>query len=137
MGIKGKLTASMLAIVIVLLVACLILTVQFGEMSVTTTEFFRSFIPSMVAVGVGILLILLLWFYLIVFYVRPLDKIVKNLNSYKSFNKKYNVTFDGDDRMSELNDSITELVEENMQLRSRFNNLRRNLSNPGQNNSEQ
>lgn len=137
MGIKGKLTASMLAIVIVLLVACLILTVQFGEMSVTTTEFFRSFIPSMVAVGVGILLILLLWFYLIVFYVRPLDKIVKNLNSYKSFNKKYNVTFDGDDRMSELNDSITELVEENMQLRSRLNNLRRNFSNPGQNNSEQ
>ncbi len=137
MGIKGKLTASMLAIVIVLLVACLILTVQFGEMSVATTEFFRSFIPSMVAVGVGILLILLLWFYLIVFYVRPLDRIVKNLNSYKSFNKKYNVTFDGDDRMSELNDSITELVEENMQLRSRLTNLRKKLSNSEQNDSEQ
>ena len=129
MGIKGKLTASMLAIVVVLLVACLILTVQFGEMSVTTTEFFRSFIPSMVAVGVGILLILLLLFYIIVFYVRPLDRMVKNLNSYKSFNKKYNVTFDGDDRMVELNDSITEIVEENIQLRTRINVLRKNLPN--------
>lgn len=129
MGIKGKLTASMLAIVAVLLVACLILTVQFGEMSVTTTEFFRSFIPSMVAVGVGILLILLLLFYIIVFYVRPLDRMVKNLNSYKSFNKKYNVTFDGDDRMVELNDSITEIVEENIQLRTRINVLRKNLPN--------
>lgn len=119
----------MLAIVVVLLVACLILTVQFGEMSVTTTEFFRSFIPSMVAVGVGILLILLLLFYIIVFYVRPLDRMVKNLNSYKSFNKKYNVTFDGDDRMVELNDSITEIVEENIQLRTRINVLRKNLPN--------
>lgn len=129
MGIKGKLTASMLAIVVVLLVACLILTVQFSEMSVTTNEFFRSFIPSMVAVGVGILLILLLLFYIIVFYVRPLDKMVRNLNSYKSFNKKYNVTFDGDDRMAELNNSITEIVEENIQLRTRINVLRKNLSN--------
>lgn len=128
MGIKGKLTASMLAIVVVLLVACLILTVQFSEMSVTTTEFFRSFIPSMVAVGVGILLILLLLFYILVFYVRPLDKIVSNLNSYRSFNKKYNVTFDGDDRMSELNDAITEIVEENIQLRTRINVLRKNLN---------
>ena len=122
-------TASMLAIVVVLLVACLILTVQFSEMSVTTNEFFRSFIPSMVAVGVGILLILLLLFYIIVFYVRPLDKMVRNLNSYKSFNKKYNVTFDGDDRMAELNNSITEIVEENIQLRTRINVLRKNLSN--------
>ena len=54
---------------------------------------------------------------------------VRNLNSYKSFNKKYNVTFDGDDRMAELNNSITEIVEENIQLRTRINVLRKNLSN--------
>ena len=124
MGIKGKLTASMLAIVVVLLVACLILTVQFSEMSVTTNEFFRSFIPSMVAVGVGILLILLLLFYIIVFYVRPLDKRVRNLNSYKSFNKKYTYSFDGDDQLSELNDSISELINENQMQRRRISAMK-------------
>ena len=39
--------------------------------------------------------------------------------------KKYSVTFDGDDELVELNESITELATENQQLRRRIKQLRK------------
>ena len=88
--------------------------------------FYRSIIPGAVAVGVGLLLILMLLFFLLVFYVNPIYKMLNGLNDYRSFNKKYTYSFEGDDQLSELNDGITELVGENQQLRKRVNDLRAN-----------
>lgn len=87
-------------------------------------DFFRSIIPGIVAVGVGILMTLLLLFYLIVDYARPLDKMLDGMRQYKSFNRKYGYKFDGDDQLSELNADISELTEENRQLRKRISDLR-------------
>ena len=89
--------------------------------------FYRSIIPGAVAVGVGLLLILMLLFFLLVYYVNPLYKMLDGLNNYRSFNRKYSYTFDGDDQLSELNDGITELVSENQQLRKRVSDLRSKL----------
>ena len=88
--------------------------------------FYRSIIPGAVAVGVGLLLILMLLFFLLAFYVNPIYKMLNGLNDYRSFNKKYTYSFEGDDQLSELNDGITELVGENQQLRKRVNDLRAN-----------
>ncbi|MBR6279668.1 MAG: hypothetical protein IKR32_00015 [Bacteroidales bacterium] len=86
--------------------------------------FYRSIIPGLVAVGVGLLLVLMLLFFMMVYYVNPLYKMLANLNNYRSFNKKYTYTFEGDDQLSELNEGITEITGENQQLRKRISILR-------------
>ena len=86
--------------------------------------FYLSIIPGLVAVGVGLLLVLMLLFFMMVYYVNPLYKMLSNLNNYRSFNKKYTYTFEGDDQLSELNEGIAEITNENQQLRKRISILR-------------
>ena len=86
--------------------------------------FYRSIVPGFVAVSVGVILVLLLMFFIIVYYVTPLNKMLKELDGYRSLGRKYSFEFDGDDELKELNDGITELAEENRQLRRRLKLLR-------------
>ena len=86
--------------------------------------FYRSLVPGFVAVSVGVILVLLLMFFITVFYVTPLNKMLKELDGYRSIGRKYSYEFDGDDELKELNDGITELAEENRQLRKRLKLLR-------------
>lgn len=86
--------------------------------------FYRSIIPSAVAVSVGILLVILLLFFILAYYVRPLYKMLDALDNYRSFNRKYNYTFEGDDQLSELNSGIMELTEENSQMRRRIKEIK-------------
>lgn len=86
--------------------------------------FYRSIIPGAVAVGVGLLLILMLLFFILVYYVNPIYKMLAGLNNYRSSNKKYTYTFEGDDQLAELNDGIKELAGENQQLRKRVYDMR-------------
>ena len=86
--------------------------------------FYRSIVPGIVAVGVGLLLVLMLMFFLLSYYVNPLYKMLDGLNNYRSYNKRYHYDFEGDDELSELNDGITELCAENLQLRKRVQHYR-------------
>ena len=86
--------------------------------------FYRSRIPGIVATGVGLLLVLMLLFFIMSYYVKPICSMLDSLNNYRSYNRRYNYTFDGDDQLSELNDGITELAGENMQLRKRLQAIR-------------
>ena len=81
--------------------------------------FFRSIIPSAVAVAVGILLVFLLLFYILVYYVNPIYKMQHSLSDYLEFRRRYTYTFDGNDQLYQLNNSVTELTEENRTLRRR------------------
>ena len=93
--------------------------------------FYRSVIPGAVAVGVGLVLIILLMFFINSYYVSPIRKIVGGLDNYRSFNKKYNVTFDGNDELNEINTGITEVTAENQQMRQRVKAMRERMgSNP-------
>jgi len=89
--------------------------------------FYRSIIPGIVAVMVGLLLILMLLFFMLAYYVNPIYRMLSGLDNYRSYNKKYNLSFDGDDQLSELNEGITEITAENMQLRKRLSSLRSSL----------
>ena len=86
--------------------------------------FYRSIVPGIVAVGVGLLLVLMLMFFILSYYVNPIYKMVDGLNNYRSYNKRYTYTFDGDDQLSELNEGISELASENLQMRKRLMNAR-------------
>ena len=93
--------------------------------------FYRSIIPGAVAVGVGLLLVLMLLCFLLVFYVNPIYRMLSGLNNYRSYNKKYSYSFEGDDQLAELNDGITELTGENQMLRKRVANLRAKVASTG------
>ena len=58
------------------------------------------------------------------YYVKPLYKMLDGIDNYLSYNRKYNYTFDGDDQLSELNAGISELIDENRQLRRRIKDLK-------------
>ena len=86
--------------------------------------FFRSIIPSSVAVSVGIILVFLLMFYIQTYYVTPLYRMLHNMRDYLGYRRRYTYTFDGNDQLSDLNASITELTEENRSLRKRIADLK-------------
>ena len=85
--------------------------------------FYRSVIPGIVAVGVGLLLVVMLLFFLLAFYVNPLYRMLAGLDAYRAQDKKYSVKFDGDDELVRLNEGISELANENRQFRSRIKTI--------------
>lgn len=90
--------------------------------------FYRSIIPGIVAVLVGLLLVVMLLFFILAFYVNPVYRMLDALKNYKTYNKKYAYTFDGDDQLSELNAGITDLTNENQQLRKRLTAMKNHSS---------
>jgi predicted PurR-regulated permease PerM len=86
--------------------------------------FFRSIIPSSVAVSVGIILVFLLMFYIQSYYVKPIYRMLRNLRDYLGYRRRYTYTFDGNDQLNDLNTSITELTEENRSQRRRIADLK-------------
>ena len=90
--------------------------------------FYRSIIPGIVAVAVGLLLVFLILLFILAYYVTPLKKMLSSLEGYRSYNKKYTYNFDGDDELLKLNEGITELSSENLQLRKRLKDLKSKVS---------
>ncbi len=86
--------------------------------------FYRSIIPGLVAVLAGLILVVLLLFFILAYYVRPIYKMLAALRDYRSIGKRYTYNFEGDDQLSELNAGISELAGENHQLRKRLTALR-------------
>lgn len=89
--------------------------------------FYRSIIPGVVSVGAGLLLIMLLLFFTLVNYVRPIYRMTEGVNAYRSSGRRYNFVFDGDDQLAEINSGVTEIIEENVELKTRIKALRENL----------
>lgn len=77
---------------------------------------YRSIIPVVVTMSVGLLLILMLIFFIVSNYADPIYKMLAALKGYRQYDKKYNYRFDGDDQLADLNSNIEELTHENQQL---------------------
>ncbi|MBO4605365.1 MAG: hypothetical protein J5667_02335 [Bacteroidales bacterium] len=84
------------------------------------SSLYRSIIPGIVAVGVGLLLVVMLLLFMLSYYVNPTYRMAAGLSAYRSYNKKYNVSFEGDDQLREINDGIAEITDENQTLRKRI-----------------
>ncbi len=87
-------------------------------------SFYRSITPGLVAVGAGLVLILLLLFFLIIYYVNPVYKMLHNIKNSLLMRTKYKCTIDGNDQMAELNERITDIMDENIELHRRVKALR-------------
>lgn len=86
--------------------------------------FYRSIIPGVVSVGAGLLLVFLLMYFILVYYVNPIYKMSSGADNYRTIGKKYGVAFDGDDQLANINAAMTEIIEENIELKSRLKGLR-------------
>ena len=102
--------------------------VMYRELESNSSEFdngfSRSIIPGATAILVGIMLVFLLLFYLLVYYVKPLYGMLDALSDFLSYRRRYTFDFESEDQMGELNTKITELTEENRQVRRRVAELK-------------
>ena len=86
--------------------------------------FYRSIIPGVVSVGAGLVLIMLLFYFIMVYYVNPIYKIADGVRNYRLSGRRHNYEFDGDDQLAEINAGVGELTEENIELKKRVKILR-------------
>lgn len=86
--------------------------------------FYRSIIPGVVSVGAGLILIILLFYFIMAFYVNPIYRISDGINNYRLFSRKHGYTFEGDDQLANINSGVSELIEENLELKNRIRILR-------------
>ena len=86
--------------------------------------FYRSIIPGVVSVGAGLLLILLLMYFTMVYYVKPIIRMSDGIDSYRLSGRRHVYEFDGDDQMANINSGLTEIIDENVELKKRVKNLR-------------
>ena len=89
--------------------------------------YYRGIMPGVVSVAVGLLLVFLLMYFVMSLYVNPLYKISEGLDNYLSTGRRYNNTFDGDDQIADINNGITEITEENLELKRRISSLRHTI----------
>jgi hypothetical protein len=86
--------------------------------------FYRSIIPGVVSVCAGLLLIFLLLYFTMSNYVKPRYRISEGIDSYRQSSRRHAYTMDGDDQLSNINTGVTELIEENLQLKHRLKAIR-------------
>lgn len=87
-------------------------------------SFYRSIIPGVVCVCAGLLLVMLLMYFTISNYVNPIYKIAEGLEAYKTKGRRYGYMMEGDDHLAEINAGVTEIIEENIELKQRVKNLK-------------
>ena len=101
---------------------------MYGELQENSSSFdrgfYRSIIPGAVSVAVAILLVFMLLFYITVYYVRPIYGMGGALKDFLQFRHRYAFEFDGSDQLGELNETITNLTEENRNLRRRISEMK-------------
>ena len=90
--------------------------------------FYRSIIPGFVSVAAGLVLIMLLFYFIMAFYVNTIYKMSAGVDNYRLSGRRHTYEFDGDDQLANINSGITELIEENIELKRRIKHLREDRS---------
>ncbi len=86
--------------------------------------FYRSIIPGVVSVGAGLLLIILLFYFILVYYVKPIYRMSDGIDGYRHSGRRHVYEFDGDDQLANINSGLTEVIDENIEYKKRIKNLR-------------
>lgn len=86
--------------------------------------FYRSIIPGAVSVCAGLLLVMLLMYFILVYYVNPIYKMSDAVDNYRAVGKRYTYVFDGDDQLANINSGLSELIDDNIELKRRVRTLR-------------
>jgi HAMP domain-containing protein len=86
--------------------------------------FYRSIIPGVVSVCAGLMMIFLLLYFIMANYVNPIYRMSDGIDAYKATGRLFVHKFDGDDQLANVNEGLTDLIEENIELKRRIKALR-------------
>ena len=86
--------------------------------------FYRSIIPGVVSVAAGLILIFLLLYFIMVNYVNPIYRISDGIDAYKATGRLFKYNYDGDDQLANINSGVSDLIDENHELRRRVKALK-------------
>lgn len=89
-------------------------------MPVSTEASFR----VCVSVGAGLILVFLLLYFTIANYVHPIYRISDGIDAYRKTGRRHVYTFDGDDQLANINEGVTDIIEENLELKKRVKALK-------------
>ncbi len=78
---------------------------------------YRSLMPGLVSVLVGMIMVLLFNYYLNYFLINPLLKITGGIKGYRYYGRSYAVKLDNDDELEELNEAVGDIVEQNQSFK--------------------
>jgi methyl-accepting chemotaxis protein len=82
--------------------------------------FYRSIMPGIIAVAAGLLLVLLFNYFINLYFIAPVIMIMNGIKKYKAYKKSYNIQFDNDDELQDLNNDVHSLIEENKKLKQKL-----------------
>lgn len=80
---------------------------------------YRAVMPGIIALVIGIIIILIFYYFIDIYYVAPILKITKALNSYFTLNIPFSVNIEGRDEIVKLKDYIEQMT---LQLKNKKNN---------------
>ncbi len=79
--------------------------------------YYRSIMPGIIAVGAGLMLVLLFNYFLNIYFISPIILISKGIKNYREYNKSYNVQLENDDELQDLNSDVKSIIDENRNLK--------------------
>ena len=79
--------------------------------------YYRSIMPGIISVGAGLLLVLLFNYFINLYFISPIIMISKGIRNFREYRKTYNVQFDNNDEIQDLNSEVSGLIEENKKLK--------------------
>ena len=82
--------------------------------------FYRSIMPGIIAVAAGLLLVILFNYFVNLYFITPVLMIMNGIKKYKIYKKSYNVQFDNDDEIQELNSDVKSILDENKKLSKKY-----------------
>jgi len=74
---------------------------------------YRSLMPGVVSVLVGLIMVLLFNYYLNYYLINPLLKVTGGIKGYRYHGRSYDIKLDNDDELEELNEAVGDIVEQN------------------------
>ena len=87
-----------------------------GNSKIMSESFYRSIMPGVVAVIVGIVLVFLFNYFINFYFVNPFLRMSEGVSDYISRRKSYNLVLDSDDELKDFNENLRELIETNKRL---------------------
>ena len=83
------------------------------------STFFRSMMPAVAALIVGLIVILLFNSFINYYLISPINKMNQSLRDFSKYGKDYILYFSEDDELEDLNNAIKDIVEESKLLKSK------------------
>lgn len=73
---------------------------------------YRSIMPGIITLGIAILIIMMFFYFVDFYYIRPVLKITSALNSFLTYKVPFKITVAGRDEVLKLKEYIEELIEQ-------------------------